>query len=118
MTLEEAIEAALTGDSPPLRVYPDVLPSKVFYPASVYTVIFSQEQEDLTGNDNHLTLATVQIDTYATTRKEANAVSLHLRALMRGSSVFTASSGPAQNISEVDTRLYRRSRDFSVSMTT
>ena len=115
MTLRESIYAALSAGSPPLRVYPGLLPQNPALPAVVYTIVFRHDEEDLAGNDCNLTNAQVQTDCYSTTENEADATAATVRELMRSAADFKTVTLPGGfDEHETDTQLYRVMREFSV----
>ena len=66
--------AAIVGT----RIYPDHLPQGATLPAAVYHVVSGTDEVDLAGMSG-VAHARVQIDSYATTRAAANALSTAIR---------------------------------------
>lgn len=114
MTLRESIYAALIAGSPAVRVYPNILPPNPLLPASVFTLVSRVDEENLDGTDADLTNAHIQVDVYAQTQNEADAVAELIRARMLAASDFAAWSAGGFDAFEDDTLLYRVMREFSV----
>jgi hypothetical protein len=117
MTLAESIFAAFIAGNPNFRVYPDELPQTPLLPASVYTIIAANEEQDLVGVVNGLLNAHVQVDTYATTRLEAESVSYLGRSQLLAApdmQVWIAAGGDGIWGFETGTRLHRVMREYSI----
>jgi hypothetical protein len=114
MTLTESVYAAFVAGSPNLRVYPEVLPQKPLLPASVYTLIYLQEEEGIGGEDLGLVNAHLQVDTYALTQAEADSVSSLARSQLRASTDLQVNTSGGLWGYEADTRLYRVMREYSI----
>ena len=115
MTLAESIFSAFIAGSPNFRVYPDQLPQVPLLPASVYTIIATAEEQDLTGAVNGLVNAHVQVDTYAATRLDAESVSYLGRSqLLAAPDMQVWITNDGMWGFETDTRLHRVMREYSI----
>lgn len=114
MTLTESVYAAFVAGSPNLRVYPEVLPQAPLLPASVYTLIYLQEEEGIGGEDLGLVNAHLQVDTYALTQSQADSVADLARSQLKASSDLQVNTVGGLWGYEPDTRLYRVMREYSV----
>jgi hypothetical protein len=119
MTLEEAIYSALSTGSPTIPVYPGAIPEGQSPEAVVYQVIFSNDEEDLAGNDCGLTVAHLQVDCYSASMLTADANSKIMRDRIRASTLLQVHQvgSPGEDY-EDDTKLYRRMREYSIAMST
>jgi len=98
------------------RVYPGNLPQEVEYPAVVYGRVGGSNVNTLTG-DADLDNAAMQVDCFAATSAEAEALAESIRVLLKVSSTFkalnTSKRGPTYSTEE-NPPLYWYSYDFSV----
>lgn len=114
MTLSESIFSALVAGSPNTRVYPDLLPQNPLLPASVYTAIFLDNEEDLAGNDCGLVNAHVQIDSYALTRAAADGLADFVRDQILAAGDLQVRTVGGFWAYEDDTKRYRTMREYSI----
>lgn len=115
MTLEEKVFAALTDESPSLRVYPDIAPPQVMLPFVVYTFVAGSEDVHLQGHSG-IGATIVQVSVYASTRLRASEVMEEVKSLMFASTDFTVNGIdlPGADRYEPDTKRYRSTVDFSL----
>lgn len=122
MTIAEDVFAALTSGSP-MRVYVDVLPPMVVYPALCYSIIAGEDDMDLRGLSGSSRYF-VQVDAWATTRLGADSLMAAAQQLMMSATTFQVGSvnvsggtyigGAGVEQYEADTGLYRASKEFSI----
>lgn len=84
--------AALVGS----RVYPDALPQAVDLPAVVYYVVSTTHKPSL-GGIVEIDRVTIQLDSYASTRAGADALSAAIEARMK-----TLSAAPGTAIGQIE----------------
>lgn len=105
--------ALLNGNTDALaRIYPQVAPDAPTTPYIVYQRVSANSENVLSGSTG-LINTRVQIDCYATTYVEVQALAAQVDALMSGWSVQNVSN-PAQDAFEPDVRLHRVILDYSV----
>jgi hypothetical protein len=105
--------ALLNGATDALtRIYPQVAPDSPIKPYIVYQRVSSNSENVLSGKTT-LINTRLQIDCYASTYVEAQALAAQVDALMDGWSVQNVSN-PAQDAFEPDVRLHRVILDYSV----
>lgn len=88
MTIDDALYSLISGDAGVAalisdRVYPDLLPEKVTFPAMTYQEISLTPTVSHDG-DSHLDESRYQFDCYAATRSGARAIADALRTLLSG----------------------------------
>ncbi|RPI63876.1 MAG: DUF3168 domain-containing protein [Planctomycetaceae bacterium] len=125
-TIDDAIYQILTTNSGVValasnRVYPNVLPQGVTYPAISFQII-SETPEYSHEGDSNLNLARVQFDCYATTQTGVRAVADALRSALTGlrttvDNVRIGSSFLVNTLSNYEDalRVYRMTRDFMMT---
>ena len=90
------------------RVYPQVAPDGVVRPYIVY-----QQISTISNNWSRLTNTQLQVDIYATTYVQAQAIASAVAALMFGWSIQSI-SGISVDMFESSTKLHRVSSDYSI----
>lgn len=112
------IYSALTGVSPlPAggRVYPDVLPQKVTYPAITYIRISTSYFRTLTGSAG-LEDGIFQVDSWAQSHTEAWSVADAVTTALENATTFRAQRIGAQQLTETEAGLdlFRVMQEFSI----
>lgn len=121
MTTGEAIYAELKADTVlqalvDSRIFPGVIPQKTEMPAVCYQVVSDVPQESFTNGVDRLVNARVQIDCYAKTYLEAQAVAAAIDAVMTGLARpdLSALREISRDLYENEDQLHRVTADYSV----
>lgn len=120
MNFEDELRAHLIGDATLTalvgeRIYPIVRKESSALPALTYLVVIDDAATGLDGFTSGLSNVRVQIDCWALTHREAIALGKIVRNRMFVAATnFKTARSDGQDLFEDDTRIYRRSLDFSV----
>ncbi len=114
MTIQEQLVALITAGATGVggRLYALTAPDLVTTPYSVYTRVFFNSENVLSGNSG-LVNTRMQIDVYSKTAAEAAAIATQIDALMAGWSVQNVSL-PGQDFYEPTVKLYRVLLEYSI----
>lgn len=99
------------------RIYPQIAPQPLTKPYVVYAVVSDEPLNSLQGDTSGLGSARVQIDCYATSYRDVQAVADAVDAVLKARNVYNDSSSlrlSRRDLYESDTKLHRVSADYSI----
>lgn len=123
MSFEAALKSHLQADATISglvadRIYPGIRQERAPTPAVTYQVIAFDQVSNLSGRDGSLRNVRVQVDCWSLAHSACLELEAAVRARMdTAASTFRATLTSALDDFEPETRLYRRSLDFSVWFT-